>query len=455
MYAVDYKGYFDYGNPDSDVFLDEIAGVGALQQQWFPAAREFLAKQQPELLQQIADLTNTSLPKQYHNVYATWVGDMGMFFNLARLAMMNGEFSELTKYFPQYMGRMTRCWRRGSTLPAYSYVREDALALGTIPFWPGVSAPVLRFYQLLYGPSEYGPITLDEIFTAHSETLEPTDDPIEILSSNIKLGRFVEWLEEMEGWLERGDSNIRTDFYAMKDMLNRIAGNAVTGSSVGRGLPPADAFPGLLPSKAAFTEFLSRHIAWKEKVSVGTDQWYMSPVVNANLQGYIPVIGLGVPTLYDYVCIGVPKFGVFTGGTDPVMDVNTAFYVDGTRHRIACHFEDGARDVREIFGSPAATTHADEVYLRAGTSIADRIKVYYETATADLANLVKPARTFAQHVASLQALERVHWAQTLSEMDQDYMMLLTPQHMAEDTLQILMQRFKLPTLRWTQASGGD
>jgi hypothetical protein len=455
MYAVDYKGYFAYGTSvPEDEFSREIMGASALTSQWFPAAREFLAKAQPELLQQIADLTNTSLPKQYYNVYATWVGNMVTMLNVARLGMMSAEFSELTKYFPRFMGRITRNWRRGSTLPVFSVVRDDAISLGAIGYWPGVCQPVLRFYNLLYGPTAGGPATLAEVFTSHSATLAVTDDPILIISDVTKLGYFVEWLEGLEGWLERGTATILTDFLAMKDMMNRVAARAELAGSIVRGLPGSDVFPGLTLDKSMFTDILTRLVTWKEDVTAGVDIWYGWPLNGETSEmGYVPVFGLGTPSLFDYVNIGVPKFIRFASHPgEPLADVNDSFYCDGTRHHIATDFMTDT-DARAIFGH-AVTDVADELYVVKGTLPAARGRLQWMTPTADiLANLGEPYSVFANHVAALPALLQVTGIPFLEELDVDYVIHPVAHQMAEDTIQLLMQRYRLPTLRWAAGSG--
>jgi hypothetical protein len=484
QFAVDLKGYFTYGTGASgypSAFSSVISGMDGMHGYWYEAAREYLAFKDPALLYTLDHLSNTSLPRQYNVAYEVLIGCLGQLINMNRLAIQGVEYSNLTRYIPRYMSRITRCWRRTSTLAAMSLARQQGLDMTVVPFWPGILAPVFRWYTLEYAAPATNHIpTLSQIATELDFAIENTDaDTHETFLTMIEdltgLNVIVTWLERLELWLEMGDNAIGDDFRAFRVMRDKIAvcGDARIAASYVRGLPDSATLPGFTPSKEALTDYVLRLLALKQQVPLGTDGWLTYPVDGVlELEGQIPVMGLGQPTLFDYTNFGVPKFAYFSCNAGMPeswkANVNDDMICDGTRHHVTL-VPEGASingavvtgDLSKMFGQTQATALAtqitDEEIAYKGKQ--QRSRLYWVGGPDALLRPAADGLSIAEHeffrrFVAFESSETVVMEAQLAEGDFDYIYYIEPRELAMNTIQLLQQTFALPTLHWSPGMCG-
>jgi hypothetical protein len=456
-WAFDCKGYFEYGTQTLMKPPNDLKSQENVYRDYYQLARGVIARTQTNdtLLLDSGCLADNNTMRYYLNACFTDVANTGMLINLNRCSVLGTAWSGISRVLPRYMSRINRNWRRLSSIIMTPNVRAHAIRSANIFYAPGVLAHTIRVWKgnYLKRESEGGPPEL-AIAPANPEVVAPL---YEVLTNEVELAQFVSWLEDLTHWLLFGDTPTPTDDQlALKDLLGMAATNKVLAGSWVTGLPRSNDLPGQIVDASLINEVLSRAVFLKDDVSAGTDQWFMFPVVgNTTLQRRVPVMGLGMPSLYDSISMGAPKFGQLGENEDQIKaDVDVAMWCNGTEHQVHNDLSFQTEDIRAHFGLKPFTAQGREygnesVHYKNGSGNEAYGKVVNDGA---FGTLLSEPTVLAQHVL-MHAILRLEEAGTMDdimglfeEADVSWLWYINPEDEGFDTAALATNMLKIPDL---------
>lgn len=378
MWAFSMKGYQDYGTPTNVVLGLDDGEV--LLQDWYSLVRD-MAKRTLKYKHLPTSLTDTDMLRKIMDVYFWAVANTGVLLNLNRLLQYNQALANVAVYVPRYASRITRVWRRLSTIPMPPFLKAHAVRNSQIVFAPGVLAPTLRLWSPLFllASGSGGPtITSGALNYRIGELLTGDTAGVPYLQS------LVNDLESVAKWLEVGTPAIIDDFVAVKDLIDMSA-DIVPGTFT-QGIPQPQSLPGLSSDPGVITDLLRRAVFRKDVITAGTDRWIMFPVPEMSEFGdRIPVCGFGQPTMYDFCLMGAPKYGIFGDDLSAKSDdVDSDIRVPGTDFQILDHTNITVSDIRSIFGSKV-TYYDEEIYYGPAGTVENLVSAF----DVDVANTIR------------------------------------------------------------------
>jgi hypothetical protein len=441
MWGFDIRGYHDYGSITLDI--QDTDGAKQLLLDWYPLVRDMgkralKYKHLPTTLATAPDML-----RYWCNAYFVVVANLTTLLNLNRLSMVNAGLASLSSMLPRYMSRINRLWRRTSALAAPGFLKAHAIKSGMIVSVPNFCAPIIRLWSFdtMLATASGGPTRTSM-----------TDEVFNLLRNDSTLGAFVAQLETTERWLEVGHATVAIDdFIAMKDLID-MTHDIVPGSFV-TGLPEASSMPGVVADKRLLVDFLTRVLSWKDDQT--TDQWGIFPIpAETVFGGRVPIIGYGVPDIYDHTFLGAAKYGHFNSLTSRDAAVDTAFRYLGTdipSSSAGLSAVATAFNTRNSFG---VATY-DEVVLRdgdPGTSINLGTFIDWDSAvgirTFLLADSLKTKHLWARLMPAIRSAWTTNvWSRAIDEAAFDYIFWLDAEDLGQNYATFVAQQLGIPFLK--------
>jgi hypothetical protein len=356
VWAFDVRGYHEYGTVTLDI--PDTLGAENLLLDWYPLVRD-MAKRSLKYKHVPTTLATTpALLRHWINAYFFVVANCTVLLNLNRLAMINTGLSKVTEFFPQYMSRVARLWRRTSALSAPSWIKAHAIRSGLIVQKPGFTCPVIRLWtsDVLLPTASGGP------------TITPSGNTgLSSFTTVAELTKLVATLESVEKWLEIGHASVgMVDFIAVKDLID-MTSDIVPGAFA-TGLPDGASMPGIVSDPGILTDIFARAMFWKDDQT--TDKWAIFPIPEeGNFGGRVPIVGFGPGgSVYEHTLLGAPKYGHLNSLTARSANVDTIFRALGTDLCMGINgiylCTDAALNARLAFGD--LTQYGDEECRREG-----------------------------------------------------------------------------------------
>jgi hypothetical protein len=435
--------YATYG--EVTIGMTEMQSQEVMLQDWYGLARE-MGKRSLKYKHLPTTLTDTDMLIYLLDAYFYVLANLTTLVNLNRLPHFSAAFSDLAQYIPRYMSRITRLWRRLSAMPMPPFIKAHAIRAGQVAYMPGVLAPTVRLWSpcFLLATASGGPTPNSLAF-----------DVSGILTSTANLDTFVGNLETVERWLESGTAAIATDFIAVKDLVDMTID--VVPHAWEPGLPASDSMPGLSSEPGLLTDLLRRAVFRKDVVGAGTDRWILFPGLGmAEFQERIPVAGFGQPSVYDFMGMGAPKFGILevSGDEEIVSNVDGDFAVFGTDFWLKSQslIPGAGQDIREVFGSSGVIADEEIVYGPATITYENRYGAWDSAIAADMRGLLLCDTIREMHPWSVVRLADrsawpAVWPRFVDEKLYGYLMYAEPYDLCENSGEYCAKALGVPFLK--------
>lgn len=388
MWASNIACYYDHGTVSSPG-LYGTTNIDNLLQDRYGLYRE-LGKRSIKYKALPITITDYTVWRDMDNADLFLLGNVGSLLNLSRLNHYNYGCSILTQYLGKYMSRLSRLWRSLSAKPMLGIVKSHGLRNSQITSVPGEQSVYIRWWSSAMLRSTNGPGNPDASIGGYSV--------MAILMNDAMLGKWVEYLETVERWSRMGATAIATDWIAIRDMIDMII-DVVPGVYT-TGLPKVSEMPGITSDVSILTDVFARCVTEKDDVNVGTDQWNIFPVPDAlGMNGRIPIAGFGQPGVMDFMLLGAPKFGIFSGDmTKQIGDVNSAVRLVGSDLRVTDQVlnPNGVVDADKAFGLAIASGGEEEILVE-GTATAIALSSSIEVGSANDVSFLSQASLKSKH----------------------------------------------------------
>jgi hypothetical protein len=254
-------------------------------------------------------MTDPTVLRWYRELYHDAVADIYSMLNVAKMRQMNQGFVTMTAALGEgHIATLRSYWERLTAIRAPEAIKRMAVLDGT-PFLDLFERAVhVRFWR--YDARTWKP----SITYTNGQTYIYYGG-----GTSTQMDQTVASLNAIITVLEGVSATNQADLTKMLDLIEMSSFYEKTKGVFTQGLPSVDtlSLPGFIENVAALNDIYTRALGIRDTHGLSGDEAVLFPVMgDAELGGYIPVVGYGKDGLNEWTLFGAPKFGALNATAD-------------------------------------------------------------------------------------------------------------------------------------------